>query len=450
MGKLAGIGPGAWRLGLALLAMVGVVHAPHVARAQSAASEQERLFQATLAHPQDLETTLAYARVAAANGDPEAAIGALERVLFYQPHLSRVKYELGALYFRLRSFEMARRYFREALASPDLDPVTRSRIEAALPDADKQMQASRFSVFLQTGIRSQSNATFAPNAGVVRFGGQDLALLPAAQRRSDVNWFGLAGVSHDYDLDAASGTTLETRFAGYVSEQARFRDLNVGLFDLSFGPRFALLPELLPGATIKPYVTGGNTWVGGASYLASYGAGVTASIPFLQRFTLTPEIEWRRADIKAGDLAATSAFNSGNWVTAGLGLAVDLNADLRLESRGAFRHGDAAFAFSSFDQWVAEASLTWWFAPPSDAIPRNWSLSPFVRLIKTDFKAPNPAIDPAITRHDTEWIAGMRLDSPLTASFGLSTVVQYNRTQSNLSNYSLDNWSVMFGPTARF
>ena len=115
--------------------------------------------------PSNHELTFDFVRVATARGDYEAAIGALERLMFYNPKLTRVKYELGALYFRLGSYEMAKRYFREALASPDLDPVTRVRIETYLPDAEKQTQASRLSGFVQTGIRSQTNASFAPSTG---------------------------------------------------------------------------------------------------------------------------------------------------------------------------------------------------------------------------------------------------------------------------------------------
>ena len=34
-----------------------------------------------------------------------------------------------------------------------------------------------------------------------------------------------------------------------------------------------------PGASVKPYVTGGNIWVGGNQYLASGGAGVVFALP---------------------------------------------------------------------------------------------------------------------------------------------------------------------------
>ncbi|HEX7790050.1 MAG TPA: tetratricopeptide repeat protein, partial [Afipia sp.] len=141
-----------------------------VARAQEA-SEQQQLFQQMVRNPANHEVTFAFVKVATERGDYEAAIGALERLLFYNSKLTRVKYELGALYFRLGSYEMAKRYFNEALASPDIDAVTKQRIETYLPDTEKQLQQSRFSGFMQTGIRSQSNASFAPAGNILRLGG---------------------------------------------------------------------------------------------------------------------------------------------------------------------------------------------------------------------------------------------------------------------------------------
>ena len=415
-----------------------------------APSEQERLFQQMLRNPKDVEVTFAYVKAATARGDYEAAIGALERILFYQPGLTRVKYELGSLYFRLGSYEMARRYFREALASPDIDLVTRDRIETSLPDAEKQLQQSRLSGFLATGLRYQSNASYAPTGGIVRLGGQDLALLPAATRKSDTNWFGLAGVSHDYDLNNQRGDLLETRFVGYVTEQQRLSSLNVGLFDVSFGQRMALAPDLFPGVTIKPYIVGGNTWLGGTSYLASGGAGISARIPFGERFSIGPEFEWRRADVNTGDVIPVSTLSSGDWSTAGISTTTQITQQVRLDARGFYQRADARSNFQSYDQFVGEAALAFSFAPPFGTVSRNWSVAPFARIVHTQFDAANPFIDPLVTRRDTEWVTGVMLDTPLTKTFGLTTVVQYDRTGSTLPNFRQDNLSVMFGPTARF
>ena len=66
------------------------------------------------------------------------------------------------------------------------------------------------------------------------------------------------------------------------------------------------------------------------------------------------------------------------------------------------------------------------------------------------FDAANPFIDPLTVRRDNEWIAGISLDMPLTKTFGISTIIQYDRTNSTLPNYRQDNLSAMVGPTARF
>ena len=164
--------------------------------------------------------------------------------------------------------------------------------------------------FVQTGIRSQSNASFAPSGSLLRLGGADFALLPTAQKKSDINWFGLVGVAHDYDLNNQRGDVLETRFAGYLTAQDRFSQLNVGLFDISVGPRIQL-PELMAGASIKPYVVGGNTWVGGSNYVSSGGAGLSLRLPFTSLWTVQPEFEWRQNTFSLGNTVNVSTYNSG-------------------------------------------------------------------------------------------------------------------------------------------
>lgn len=433
---------------LAACAAVFIVQA-NAAQAQGV-SEQDQLFQQMVRNPANHEITFAFVKVATANSDYEAAIGALERLLFYNPRLTRVKYELGALYFRLGSYEMARRYFKEALASPDIDAITKERVETYLPDTEKQLQQSRFSGFVQTGIRSQSNASFAPGGGVLRLGGQDLALLPTARQKSDVNWFGLAGLSHDYDLQNQRGDTLETRAVGYLTAQSRFPELNVGFVDVSFGPRLALAPEALPGVTIKPFVVGGTTWLDGATYLSTVGAGVSLRYAVNDRFSFGPEFEWRRADFKINEALPVSGFNSGDWYTTSLSGSWTIAQRIKLDARGLFRRGDSAFAFQSYDQWAVEAALTLEFAPPFDWMSRNWSVAPFVRRIETRFDAANPFIDPLTVRNDGQWSVGALFNAPINRTFGVSAAVQYDHTSSSLPNYRVENVSVMFGPTARF
>lgn len=433
-------------LGAIALTFLSSTHASH---AQGVVDEQQQLFEQMVRNPTNYVATIAYVRVATERGDYEAAIGALERLLYYNPNLALVKYELGTLYFRLRSFEMARRYFREALTSPGLDAATRARIEVYLPDAERQLQQSRFAGFAQTGARYQSNANFAPTGDVVRLGGVDLGLPSATSGRSDWNWFGLVGLSHDYDLQDRFGTVFESRFTGYLTKQFRLEDLDVGIVDGSFGPRIPIGAGIFHGASIKPYVVGGNIWVDGGQYLLSGGAGVTLGVQVTQHWSVDPVFEWRHVDF-TNAFPNLSDFSTGDWYTYGLSSKLVISDQVRLDARGLYREGDGSAPFQDFRQWLAEAALTVYFAPPVASIPRHWAVSPFVKYIQTDFGAPNPFIDPLVTRSDTQWIAGLVFDTPITRTFGVKTVVQYETVDSTLPNYRHHGYSVLSGPTARF
>jgi hypothetical protein len=57
------------------------------------------LFKRLLLKPDDLDAGFQYAQLETELRDYEAAIGALERILYYNPNLPRVNLQLGTLYF---------------------------------------------------------------------------------------------------------------------------------------------------------------------------------------------------------------------------------------------------------------------------------------------------------------------------------------------------------------
>ncbi|MGI8527257.1 MAG: tetratricopeptide repeat protein [Pseudolabrys sp.] len=418
--------------------------------AQDPAAQQQQLYDRMVRQPTNYNVTLEYVRLATDRNDYEAAIGALERLLYYNPSLGQVKYQLGTLYYRLRAFEMARRYFQEALASPDTDAGSRASIAGYLADMESQTKPSRFSGFAQVGLRYQTNGNFAPAGDIIRFGAQNLLLPTTSARRPDTNVFGLVALNHDWDLENQRGDVIETRFAGYLTDQFHFTDLNVALYELSIGPRMAIAPELLPGATIKPYLLGGQTWVGGATYQNSAGAGFVTQFPIGVNFTFGPTFEWRHVDFNLQETVPTSVFNSGDWYTTGLAASAALGPGARADARGFYRRGRASLAFQTFKQWIVETALTFDVTSPFVSVAQNVSISPYVRYIKTDFDTPDPFIDPAIARADDQWVFGTKIDMAFTKTFGLSATVQYDHTASSLPNYRQNNLSVLAGPTVRF
>ena len=403
-------------------------------------AEQQSLLEKTLAHPSDYEAAFAYVRVSEELGDQEAAIGALERLLFYNPKLTRVKYELGALYFEARSYQLAVHYFKDALSSPDLDAATRARIEATLPEAEKQASPVRSWIFVQTGLRYQSNATSTPADGTVP------SPATASPQGADWNAFALAQFSNQTDFGGQSDNRLETNVTGYYSGQFRFHSLDVGQVSGNIGPRLALAPDKWPGLTIRPYATGTTAWVGGDPYVTNGGGGVALSAP-LGNLTVSPSIEWQRAAYNP-DPGAT--LGTADWLTAGASVAARFTNDFSMNASVYYRRaGQADNAWQDYDAVWGEVSFALRFAPPVETIAQKWTLAPFLRLSDTAFDAPDTSIAPT-TRRDFKWQVGAALDMPLTAHSGLSLAATYERVDSTIANYSYDNWSVLFGPTARF
>ena len=411
-----------------------------------ASQSQQHLYDAMIRQPTNYQITIEYVRVASENGDYEAAIGALERLLYYNPSLGRIKYELGTLYYRLRAYEMARRYFLDAQSSRDIDAQTRSNIDGYLAEVDQQTKTSRFAGFVQTGLRYQSNGNLAPTDTFIRFGGLDVP--SNTSKHADTNAFALVGLNHDWDLGTQNGDVLETRFAGYLTDQFRFHDFDVGLAELSIGPRIPL-GMIFPGASIKPYVVGGQTWVGGAKYVSGAGGGVATQFALGPNINVGPGFEWRHVDFNLNEDTPTSVYNTGDWSTISLA-ASTLIGRTRIEARAYYRRGTADFDFQAFKQWVGETAVTFDITSMAPSMWRSASLSPYLRYIRTEFNEPDPFIDPTTAREDDQWVFGAKFDTTFTKVFGLSATVQYDRTKSSLPNYSQENVSVLIGPTARF
>lgn len=433
---------------LLIVATVTAAVAPAHAAGSATTDEQSRLLQATLKHPGDYDATFAYVRVSEALGDYEAAIGALERLLFYNPKLTRVKYELGTLYYRLASYQMAANYFHQALASPDLDPDTRSRIEAYLPGTEKELKPVRSWLFMQTGVRYQSNAGATPWSGQTLLYGYPFPVDPTAPQGSDWNAFALAQFANDIDFGDQSGDQLETRLTGYATDQFRLDSLNVAYLNGTIGPRFALAPAAWAGLTIKPYLTATGAWVGGAGYNTSAGAGVSLSAPIGKTLTLTPMVEWQHATYPGSNLDTT--YGDSDWLTTGLSGTLRFSDAVSLNASFGYRRSSAVNDWQSNNAFAEEFDLPIRFDPPLKSIGQKWTVTPFLILTQTSFDAPNYIVDPNVARKDNGWQAGFAIDAPLTAHLGLSAAFSYQRNNSDITNYAYDNWSVLGGPTARF
>jgi hypothetical protein len=425
------------------------------ASAQDIRAERDRLASYIQAHPEDYESTYRFVVLTTELRDYEAGIGALERVLMFNPNLSRARKELGFLYARLGAWEVAAEHLRAAKAAGDLDPVQIAQIDAQLPDIEKQTQASRLSVRIHTGLRAQSNANYFPASNLFQVGG--IGLGSTAPRKGDMNAFQLVLAAHDWEFGNQRGDQLETRVTAYATEQFSLPQYSVALFTATVGPRFFVPQTMVQSLSVRPYLTGGVSMLGSNNYLNAGGAGASVRVELAPDVYLEPGAEWRglwvqpvRGVFGPSPFQTLSTLATGDVATGYLLGSYRLLDDVRLDGRVAYSRATAGYAAQSSDQVDVQAMLRVEVDPPHPMIARRWTIAPYARFTNLAFDAANPLVNPFVARRDTAWNYGVVLDAPVTETFGFAGNLEFMRNDSNLPNFKTQNVSVSFGPTAKF
>jgi hypothetical protein len=440
---------GIWLLLLGVIALWSEVAFP--AASPPPDDNFDALFQRIFKEPLNLDLAFHFAEVATQRGDYEAAIGALERMLFYNPGLPRVRLELGVLYFKLGSYAMARTYFDSAIATPGVPPEVKAKVDQFLAEIDRRLSPHKWSVFLQSGLRYQTNANAGPDGLMVKALGQDAVLNSQFAKSPDWNWFGLVGATYAYDLQDGNGDAIEAGLTGYYAKQFSLTQFDLGLVEVQVGPRFGV-PQLFPGASFKMYGIGTATSLGGAPYFDGLGGGVSMRFPFSAAL-VEPSVELRNRNFMDSTLYPTASQQSGNLLTAAITAEGPVLNYFSWAGRVAFdnnRTSDAIFDFNNYQRWSADVAFPIPWSIDWNKSTLNFVIAPTAGVSRTAYAMPNPIVSPTVTRLDREWHVGTILDFLYTASFGMRTQLQYSETNSTLPNYDTRNLSISFGPTARF
>jgi hypothetical protein len=415
-------------------------------------SEQQALFQRTFKEPANLDVAFRYAELSTQLGDFEAAIGALERMLFFNPKLARVQLELGVLYFRLGSYEMAKSYFTNAIADPSAPPQVRARVQAYLVEIEKRLNPSLFAGYVQAGVRYQTNATAGPSGSLIRVFGFDGVLDQKFVKQPDWNAFSQAIVYHTLDLKTQRGDTWETQASAYLSEQRKIKRLDAAAITAQTGPRIVLDPGQSPGTglSLRPYVAGLLVALEEDYYLGSAAAG--GALTWLPAPGWSLEVGGDRGhrSFHNTDAYTTADLQTGTLSSGYLAVRGPLLDGVRWQARGGILTDDARDPSQSYLQRLFELFISYDLDVNLLGQTQRLTLSPFAGISWTDYREPNALVDPDVTRRDRERFVGLAIDAPLYKTFGLGVRVQYAHTDSNLPNYRTDNFSVSAGPTFRF
>jgi tetratricopeptide (TPR) repeat protein len=104
-------------------------------------AQYNQLFQQMLKEPNNLDVLFRFAELASTLDNYEPAITALERTLLVNPDLPQIKFELGVMYFLLKSDDIARGYLSEAHDAANAPKAIRDRAAEFLAEIEKRAPA---------------------------------------------------------------------------------------------------------------------------------------------------------------------------------------------------------------------------------------------------------------------------------------------------------------------
>ena len=110
---------------------------PDAVPSEAVQQKYDKAFAESLEKPADPDTLVKFAEAAVEFGDIEGAISALERLLLIDSNQPEVKLELGVLYYRLGSAEVARAYLEEVSASKESSDDEKERANTFLKELKK-------------------------------------------------------------------------------------------------------------------------------------------------------------------------------------------------------------------------------------------------------------------------------------------------------------------------
>ncbi len=413
--------------------------------------QYDAAFQEMLQKPADLDVLFKFATIASQTGDLEGAISALERMLLIDGNLPRVRLELGVLYYRLGSYEVARTYLESALKTPNLPPDVRSRAEQFMAQVISQSKTSQFAGETFLGLRYQSNANLGPATSNVRLFGQVANLNQGSVGSPDWGAVATLQVRHRYDLGLQDKSAIETQFTAYGSRQFNVTTANVQLLDLISGPRFRAFSDTFEDVTIKPFGAFGAIWVNDANYYVSYGAGLESAALLSDRLRNISTFVFRKHDNQNNWYIQNNTQYRGMEYSATSTFQFQLSPIVQLFAiLSGQRFQAEQTAWQSYQLGGIGGGMSFKFIDPLLKTGLPWSINLSLTEQWWAYDAPDPTVDPGVFRYQTDTIANVVLTVPFDDRTTFSVTGGRFVRNATISNYEFINNSFMFGVSWRF
>ena len=451
--KFPGVIVGLAVLAITLIGAQSFAQSAGSAPGDKAALEEayDKAFQEVFRDPGNLDKSFAFAKLAIQLENYEAAISALERMLLVNPNLPRVRLELGVLYYRLGSFQLAKTYLLRAVEGDNVPDEVRTRVARFLAEIENRLSQHQIFGSLYAGFRWQSNANAGPGSTAVLANGVNAVLGDQFTETNDENVFLTGSLRHVYDLQSQSGATFESGATVYASQQRRRHELDLVFAEVNTGPRFPFETEIAEKASARPFVAAEVVGLADARYMTTYGLGGTVSGTLAE--ALMTELSLRHKERRFRDSGArpTNSDQNGGETSVGVNMRLpfmqDHRADLVLGAKSVTAT-DRHFANREFSALLGYTIS--YEGYQFDKAAGAWSSSLSVERKYIDYKEFDTAVDPTNKRDDHHWRFNFLTNVPINRDWSLVANLQRIIANSSLPNYQYHNNIASIGVSFRF
>jgi Tetratricopeptide repeat len=413
--------------------------------------------------PANLDVTFAYADLSARLGDYEAAVSALDRMLLFNPNLPRVQLELGALYYRMGSYELARDYFDKAAAA-NPPPEVLARIEQYRGEIEKAQSRHHLSGYVFFGGQYQSDANVAPGSPLIISPLGPVLLNNQFVRQASGSIFGSGSLLYTYDLETQNRDTLEVTSIGYLNHyfNSLVTRLDLALMEVTGGPRLNFPNGGLIGdklASFKPYVILDEVGLDWNQYFDAYGGGLEYDEIVWNDMLVRTIYEFRQKNFtNAPDRPLSRGLNGSDNLVS-VQATKPLTANSALTFQFDYLNQSTRLAFYANRSYAVTGAYRIRYDDPTGITPTTWETQPFLGRAWSYYDAPDPCCVtgpigafPAgfSTQLTQRWRFGLTHTIALTPTVGIVFQAERDIVSSNLPLYAYTNTSFLVGPQIRF
>ena len=429
----------------------GLVTAAAAQDAAPSQAEIDQAFRRTLAAPQDLDASYAYAQLLVRAGNYEGAAAALERMLLIDGTQYQLLLELGVLYFRLGSYELARDYLERAAQAPGATEETKATARRYLADIERKVSLHHLTGSLLGGLRYQSNANGGIAGTDLRSFGISVPRPVATKPVDDGNGFLLGTIEHAYDLQTQNEAAIVTQAFGYGTRQFNQTTTNLGVIEATSGVRFTPLREFLPGLGIRPHVVLGAVSLDDRHYSTTYGPGVDVYYKVSERTAWQMTYQMRFTDYNNNPTTAEAARLGGNENLARVTLVHEVFNNLTFIGGATYHDADTQRIYFDYQSVGVSGAFIVRYGVPFMETP--WATSIGLSHTYFEYRGADPTVDPNTQRRDREWRVGLTNEIPFSVAqqqLVFQQTFEWDRNFSNIPNYGRDNKLVSVGLGWRF